>query len=54
MKLVKIYAVVLIGENSLKELFKSSDKDLCKVFKKENRNLGKLGIMYIDNQKINI
>lgn len=35
-KLVKVYAVMLIKGESMKEVFRSTDKNLCKKYKKEN------------------
>jgi len=48
-KLVKVYAVMLVSGETMKELFRSTDKELCKEFKKQNSKKGKLGIMYVDN-----
>jgi hypothetical protein len=48
-KLVKVYAVMQVTGDSMKELFKSADKELCKTFKKENAKKGKLAIMWVDN-----
>ena len=48
-KLVKVYAVMLVSGETMKELFRSTDKELCKEFKKANSKKGKLGIMYVDN-----
>lgn len=48
-KLIKVYAVMLVSGETMKEIFRSTDKQLCKEFKKENNGKDKLGIMYIDN-----
>ena len=48
-KLVKVYAVMLVTGENMKEVFRSTDKNLCKEYKKENAKKGKLGIMYVDN-----
>lgn len=48
-KLVKVYAVMLVTGESMKELFRSTDKELCKQYKKENKSKGKLGIMWVDS-----
>ena len=48
-KLVKVYAVMLVTGDNMKELFRSTSKDLCKEYKKENSKKGKIGIMYVDN-----
>lgn len=49
-KLVKVYGVFSVSANSMKELFRSTSKDLCKQFKKENEKKYKqLKIGYIDN-----
>ena len=39
-KLVKVYAVMLVSGETMKELFRSTDKELCKEFKKENSKKG--------------
>lgn len=36
-KMIKRYAVVIIKSSSYEEIFTSTDKELCKNFKKENK-----------------
>ena len=45
----KINIVWLIGESTMQEVYRNTDKQACKTFKKENRKMGKLaiGINYI-------
>lgn len=47
-KLIKVYGVMLIKANSLEELYRNTDKDLCKEYKRKNRQKGKMGIMIVD------
>lgn len=47
--LTKVFAVMVVSGDSMKEVFRSTDKNACKEFKNRNKQLGKLGIMWVEN-----
>ena len=57
-KLVKIYEVVLIGANSYKTLYRSTDRSLCLEYKKKHtktyKNKGKLSIIWADQTWVKV
>jgi len=53
-KMVKIFAVMRVSGSKMVEVYRSESKKDCLNFKKENRRLGKLGIMYIDNKLVSL
>lgn len=47
--LIKVFAVMVVNGDSMTEVFRSTDKNACKEFKRQNKELGKLGIMWVEN-----
>lgn len=53
-EIVKVYAVMHIKSTTMEEMFRSTEKDACKEFKKQNKSVGKLAVIWVDNMCVSI